>query len=206
MISSRQQKCKSSSKNLTSREVESSPFLKGTSITSCKPIEESYKKLATIGLIGKANLSRELFRENKENQNFKKEDVTISNNSEYIRSLYRKYLGKDDADRNLKTDVKELSHQHIKEIQQSTSQQRLESQDKVGRIKEKETKKDYSQRTIEVYPAPTLTKSFSKKESYEDRRRPDKESDLLLELGDPDDSCIKALKVLRKASNRSVNN
>jgi hypothetical protein len=54
MINTRQHKCKSSSKNLTTWEGDSSPFPNKTSITACKPIEESYRKLTNIAIVSKS--------------------------------------------------------------------------------------------------------------------------------------------------------
>lgn len=51
----------------------------------------------------------------------------MSNNSEYIRSLYRKYLGKDELDRNIKTDAKDLTNPIVRDLQRnpSSSNQRV---------------------------------------------------------------------------------
>jgi hypothetical protein len=138
------------------------------SITACKPIEESYRKLTNIALVGKSDLNRELFRENKENYNIKKEDkeLTVSNNSEYIRSLYRKYLGKDELDRNIKTDTKDLSNPLILDLQRNPSSSTHRIDEKIQRPKESKRESTQPSQRIDAYP-PTISKSFSKKESYE---------------------------------------
>lgn len=132
----------------------------------------------------------------------------MTNNSEYIRSLYRKYLGKDELDsRNLKTDVKEVTAKDL-QINFSGNQNTSSRVDSVERIR-RDSRREGNGKVEGGVLAGTI-KSFTKKESNEERKRPedredreDREWELLVSLGDPEDSCIRALKLLKKASKKS---
>jgi hypothetical protein len=109
-------------------------------------------------MVSKGALSRELFRDNKEN--YRDKDVSVGNNSEYIKSLYRKYLGKEEVGtRPPAVEAEGRRDREGREQKQGVRDNKegvREKQREVGR-EQKETREQRDS------CAPGMIKSFSKK-------------------------------------------
>lgn len=95
------QKRSSSRKNSVNRQHRDSPDYKN----GAQLLASKFGDLSQRGLVGSGN-SRELANDNRKMKN-------PAENTEYIRNLYKKYLGKENSnpsERKTKTDSKDLQH------------------------------------------------------------------------------------------------
>ena len=187
MMSLKSSKSKSTSRGLSVKESLEGPLFMQKTLSS--NVREEPKRINSISLVSKNTPSKEILRDNKENHNVEKDFAGIANNSEYIKSLYRKYLGKDSETERERTIKTNESHHLIKEMKDSSIFNNANS--KVNTFRESAQKPPM--RSLSKRDTMSMEKE-NKSEEVEYRQ--------LLELCDMEDSCVKAALALRQARRR----
>lgn len=184
----KQPKSKSTAKGVGKIDFDANIYLQKTVSTQSR---EEPKRINSICIASKNTPSKELYKENKENTMIDREPFGVTTNSEYIKSLYRKYLGKENEAE--KGDRTMRPTESLAALKDSTS---LLGNNSINKLSShRESGKKIRQ----------AVNSTSKKElvNTERNKRSEEEGLELMEMCDMENSCIKAMVALRQARKRN---